>query len=72
MAGFFGLSDSFGAQRFRLQDSILMTLGRFAIPFAFGLAAAIEFKLTWLYWLLSAALMGGSAQAAGPSAKSMA
>jgi len=49
-----------------------MTLGRFAIPFAFGLAAAIEFKLTWLYWLLSAALMGGSAQAAGPSAKSMA
>lgn len=42
MAGFFGLSDSFGAQRFRLQVSILMTLGRFAIPFAFGLAAAIE------------------------------
>ena len=33
-----------------------MTLGRFAILFAFGLAAAIGFKLTWLYWLLAAAL----------------
>ena len=33
-----------------------MTLGRFAILFAFGLAAAIAFKLTWLYWLIAAAL----------------
>ena len=33
-----------------------MTLGRFAILFAFGLVAAIAFKLTWLYWLLAAAL----------------
>jgi hypothetical protein len=33
-----------------------MTVGRFAILFAFGLAAAIGFKLTWLYWLLAAAL----------------
>ena len=58
MAGFFGLSDSFGAHRFQLQDPTLMTLGRFAILFAFGLAAAIGFKLTWLYWLLGAALVG--------------
>ena len=35
-----------------------MTLGRFAILFVFGLAAAIGFKLTWLYWLLAAALVG--------------
>ncbi|KRO91650.1 MAG: hypothetical protein ABR96_03920, partial [cyanobacterium BACL30 MAG-120619-bin27] len=56
MAGFFGLFDSFGAHRFQLQDPTLMTLGRFAILFAFGLAAAIAFKLTWLYWLLAAAL----------------
>jgi len=58
MAGFFGLSDSFGANRFQLQDPTLMTLGRFAILFAFGLVAAIGFKLTWLYWLLAAALVG--------------
>jgi hypothetical protein len=58
MAGFFGVSDSVGAQRFRLYDPTLMTLGRFAILFAFGLAAAIGFKLTWLYWLLAAALAG--------------
>ena len=35
-----------------------MTLGRFAFLFAFGLVAAIAFKLTWLYWLLAAALVG--------------
>ena len=35
-----------------------MTLGRFAILFVFGLAFAIAFKLTWLYWLLAAALAG--------------
>ena len=35
-----------------------MTLGRFAIVFAFGLVAATAFKLTWLYWLLAAALAG--------------
>jgi len=58
MAGIFGLSDSFGAHRFQLQDPTLMTLGRFAILFAFGLVAAIAFKLTWLYWLLAAALVG--------------
>ena len=58
MAGFFGLSDSFGANRFQLQDPTLMTLGRFAFLFAFGLAAAIALKLTWLYWLLAAALVG--------------
>jgi hypothetical protein len=34
-----------------------MTLGRFAILFVFGLALAIAFKLTWLYWLLAAALV---------------
>jgi len=34
-----------------------MTLGRFAMVFAFGLAAAIGFKLRWLYWLLAAALV---------------
>jgi hypothetical protein len=33
-----------------------MTLGRFAILFVLGLVAAIAFKLTWLYWLLGAAL----------------
>jgi len=58
MAGFFGFSDSFGAQRFRLQDPTLMTLGRFAILFVLGLVAAIAFKLIWLYWLLAAALVG--------------
>jgi len=52
------LSDSFGAHRFQLQDPTLMTFGRFAILFAFGLVAAIGFKLTWLYWLLAAALVG--------------
>jgi hypothetical protein len=35
-----------------------MTLGRFAFLFAFGLAAAIGFKLTWLYWPLGATLVG--------------
>ena len=35
-----------------------MTLGRFAILFALGLVAAVAFKLTWLYWLLAAALVG--------------
>ena len=35
-----------------------MTLGRFAILFVLGLVAAIAFKLTWLYWLLAAALVG--------------
>ena len=35
-----------------------MTLGRFAILFVFGLALAIALKLTWLYWLLAAALVG--------------
>ena len=34
-----------------------MTLGRFAILFVLGLVAAIAFKLTWLYWLLAAALV---------------
>ena len=34
-----------------------MTLGRFAILFVFGLVAAIALKLTWLYWLLAAALV---------------
>ena len=34
-----------------------MTLGRFAILFGIGLVAAIAFKLTWLYWLLAAALV---------------
>ena len=58
MAGFFGLSDAFGAHRFQPQDPTLMTLGRFAILFVFGLAVAIAFKLTWLYWLLAAALVG--------------
>ena len=58
LLGFFGFFDSFGAQCFRLQDPTLMTLGRFAFLFAFGLAAAIAFKLTWLYWLLAAALAG--------------
>jgi hypothetical protein len=58
LLGFFGLSDSFGVHRFEPQDPTLMTLGRFAILFAFGLAAAIGFNLTWLYWLLAAALVG--------------
>jgi hypothetical protein len=35
-----------------------MTLGRIAILFVLGLAAAIGFNLTWLYWLLAAALTG--------------
>jgi len=56
LAGFFGLSDFFGANRFEPQDPTLVTLGRFAFLFAFGLAAAIAFKLAWLYWLLTAAL----------------
>ena len=56
LLGFFGLSDSFGANRFQFQVPTLMTLGRFAFLFAFGLAAAIAFKLAWLYWLLAAAL----------------
>jgi hypothetical protein len=57
MAGFFGLSDSFGAHRFQLQDPTLMTLGRFAFLFVLGLMAATAFKLIWLYWLLAAALV---------------
>jgi hypothetical protein len=56
LLGFFGLFDSFGAQRFRLQDPTHMTLGRFAILFVIGLMAAIAFKLTWLVWLLAVAL----------------
>ena len=38
--------------------TLSMTLGRFAILFVLGLVAAIAFKLTWLYWLLAAALAG--------------
>jgi hypothetical protein len=34
-----------------------MPLGRFAILFVLGLVAATAFKLTWLYWLLAAALV---------------
>ena len=34
-----------------------MSLGRFAILLVLGLVAAIAFKLTWLYWLLAAALV---------------
>jgi len=34
-----------------------MTLGRFAILVVIGLVAAIAFKLTWIYWLLAAALV---------------
>lgn len=34
-----------------------MTLGRFIALFLVGLAVAISFKLTWLFWLLGAALL---------------
>jgi hypothetical protein len=51
-----GLRDSFGVPLVKLQDLTPMTLSRFAILFVIGLVAAIAFKLTWLYWLLAAAL----------------
>jgi hypothetical protein len=34
-----------------------MTLGRFIALFLVGLVVAISFKLTWLLWLLGAALL---------------
>ncbi len=34
-----------------------MTLGRFIALFLLGLVVAIGFKLTWLFWVLVAALL---------------
>ena len=34
-----------------------MTLGRFIALFLVGLVVAISFQLTWLFWVLAAALL---------------